>query len=191
MHHNLFANQVHQVIHIVLGAPLGLHAEEAVFEDVAPNVVVVGLDALRLVGHLTGEELRDVGLQVVAFLLPKFIQQLGGPRYGAGVVRFIAKETQDRGAEVRAEKLLVHLVGGRQEGPRGVRIQVIDHGIQGIFVVGAVCPIDVARRGTPVDMAHEHHVPEEIRGVRIGAGVGRGPGEVTVLRHREHRGGMV
>src|ERR1035438_1113581 len=55
-HHGLFVVQVHQVLHVVLGAPIGLHSEEGIWEDAAPNVVVVGPGPLRLIRRFAGEE---------------------------------------------------------------------------------------------------------------------------------------
>ena len=48
----LFVVQVDQVLDIVLRAPLGLHPEEGIAEDPAPDVPVVRLRAPGFVGHL-------------------------------------------------------------------------------------------------------------------------------------------
>ena len=167
VHHDFFAHQVHQVFQMVLGAPVGLDAEETVAENGAPHVVVVGFDAVRLIGQLVGEEQWQVGLEVITFAFAKLIEQRGCPGYGAVVVRLIAEETQHRLAEFGADRLLVRLVGDGHESAGGVRIQVIDQGIPGILVTGSVLAVKHAGGGTPVDMAHKHDVPEPIRGIWV------------------------
>ena len=103
--HQLFMIQVDHVFHVARLAPVFLGLVEIVAEHAAPHVPVVGLGALRLGRHRAGEELGDVGFEVVAFFLLKGFEQLGRPGHEAGVVGLVAAEAEDGFAELVADEL--------------------------------------------------------------------------------------
>ena len=161
--HQLFMVQVHQVFQSVAGAPLGLHAVEALTENAAPDVPVVGLHAPGLRRQFGGEEERQVGLQIVALLLTEGIEQFGRPGNEAGVVWFVAEEAEHGFAELLAKELLADLVGGLQISARGVGVQVVDKRVQAVLRVSAIGSVDIARGRTAEHVADQQHFRPALR----------------------------
>ena len=191
VHHDLFADQVHQVFQFVLGAPVGLNAEEAVVENGAPHIVVVGLDPPRLVvqlgrrrtavGRAGGRNLSACGTHRAAW-------ESRGWSCRSPVHR---RRNPARSCQILRRSPAYSLMGDGHEGAGGVRIQVIDQGIPGILVTGSVFAVEHAGGGTPVNVAHEHDIPEPMRSIRIRACIGRRIFELAILGHGEHRGAVV
>src|ERR1035441_5149733 len=126
----------------------------------------------------------DVWLQVIALLLLEFLQQFGSPWNGTAVVRLIAEEAQNDFAELIANRLPVGFMRDLQEGAGGLRIQVVDEGIEGILGSSAVLAIEVPRRRTDVNVPHKNHLPI-VTGLIRGRAFGRhDPLELEVRGNR-------
>ncbi len=176
-HHGFLVVQVQHVIHPVGPAP-GFHRPvEIIAEQAAPHVPIVGLGAQGFRSQRIGEELGQVGLQVIAFFLLEDLEQPRGPGHEARVVRLVAAKAEDGRAKIFARDLRIAFLDQLEIRGGGPGVEVVDQRVQAVLVPGAVGPLAVAGGGAAVDVPDQRDLPSP--------GIRRGPFEPAAGRQEE------